>query len=368
MGVLTESALSAELKAGNLRRVYFLYGEEDFLIKTYADRIIAAAVPEDARDMNFLKYSKAPKADELSDQLENMPFFADYKCVLIEDLEADALDEGEFKAYLSTIANIPDTSVLIFAQKNIPVEQKKGKSKKDDAKSDKKKKGEANLKKLMTACQNHEYGAVCEFSRMTPAKLADMTARKFARAGCSISREDAAFLAEECGSSLTVLQMEIEKLCAYKGGGEDRVISRADIEKLVPRRIDTNIYNLAKELFAGRTGSALHILDDLFIQRVGPTDICGAMSGHFTDLYRAKLAIQAKKSSADAAKAFGYYGRAFVMDNAFRSVRPLSAEYLGGCIEILYRTDRLLKSSKADGRILLERAIAEIAALNKGKH
>ena len=345
MGIITESALGAELKAGDLRRVYFLYGEEDFLVKTYADRIIAAAVPEDARDMNFVKYSKAPKPDELSDYLDNMPFFADYKCVLIEDLDADALDNAEHKAYLSIIGNVPDTSVLIIALKNIVIEPKKVKAK---------------MKKLMAACE--DAGCVCEFKRLTAAKLADMTAKKFARAGCLISHENAAFLAEECGGSLTVLQTEIEKLCAYRQSGE---VTRGDIEKLVPRRVDSNIYNLAKELFAGRTGNALHILDDLFVQRTEPFMILAALSGHFTDLYRAKLGQMAKKSSADTAKAFGYYGRAFVMDGAYRSVKNLSAGYLGDCVEILYKANRLMNSTKSEKRILIERAITEIAALNK---
>lgn len=345
MARLTESALNAELRSGILRRVYFLYGEEDFLVKTYADRIIAAAVPEDQRDMNFIKYTKQPKSDELSDHLENVPFFSEYKCVLIEDLDADAMLLADHKAYLAIIGNIPESSVLIIAQKNVFVDPKKPKDK---------------MKKLIAACEGA--GCCCELNRLPDPKLAEMAAGKFSRAGCSISRDNAAFLVEECGGSLTVMQTEIEKLCSYKGSGE---ITREDIEKLVPRRIDSNIYNLSKELFAGRTGSALHILDDLFAQRTEPFMIFAALSSHFTDLYRAKLAQQARKPSAEAAKAFGYYNRAFVMDNAYRSARSLSEGYLSGCIEILYRTNRLINSSKADNRILLERAITEIAALDK---
>ncbi len=345
MARLTEAALKAELKSAVLRRVYFLYGEEDFLVKTYTDRIIAAAVPEDQRDMNFIKYTKPPKPDELSDYLENVPFFSEYKCVLIEDLDADNMAIADHKAYLAIIGNIPDSSVLIISQKNVFVDPKKPKDK---------------MKKLIAACDGA--GACCEMKRLPNSKLAEMAQGKFARAGCSISHADAVFLVEECGGSLTVMQTEIEKLCSYKISG---TISREDIEKLVPRRIDSNIYNLAKELFAGKTGNALHILDDLFVQRTEPFMIFAALSGHFTDLYRAKLAMQAKKSPTDAAKAFGYYGRAFVMDSAFRSARSLSVEYLGSCINILYRTNRLINSSKADNRILLERAITEIAALNK---
>lgn len=351
---MTESALKAELKTGNLRRVYFLFGKEDFLIRTYAEKIIAAAVPEDSRDMNYVKYSKAPKAGELSGQLDNMPFFADYKCVLIEDLDADALDNAEHKAYLSIIGNIPETSVLIIAQKNILLET--------DSKGKFKPKPKAKTEKLISECE--KAGCVCEFRQLTADKLANMTVKKVAGAGCSISYENAEFLSMECGRSLTVLQTEIEKLCAYKQTSQDREISREDIEKLVPRLLESDIYAISRELFAGRTGNALRILDDLFAQKTEPFMILAALSGHFTDLYRAKLGQQAKKSSADTAKAFGYFGRTFVMDAAYRSVKNLSIAYLGDCVRILYNANRLMNSTKSDKRILIEKAMTEIAILN----
>lgn len=345
MGTMTEAALNAELRAKNFRRVYFLYGEEDFLVKVYADKIIATAVPEDARDMNYVKFTKFPDTEKLSDYLDNVPFFADYKCVLIEDLNPSAIEDNSFKTFLAIIKRIPDTAVLIISQKNITIDPKKP--------------GE-NMKKLMAACD--EAGGVCEFKKLTSDALAKKAAGKFSRAGCSISYGDAVFLAEECGCSLTALQIEIEKLCSYKRSG---VITRDDIDALVPRRVDTSIYSLAKELFAGRTSTALHILDDLFVQNISATYILAALSGHFVDLYRAKLALQAKKSSSDAAKDYGYYGRAFVMNNAFGSARRLSMDHLKGCVAILYNTNRLLNSSKANGRTLIEQSMIEIASLKK---
>ncbi len=61
MGKITEAALKSALKSDRFERAYFLFGEEDFLTKTYADRIIDAAVPEDARDMNLLVYRNFPE-------------------------------------------------------------------------------------------------------------------------------------------------------------------------------------------------------------------------------------------------------------------------------------------------------------------
>ena len=356
MKLIKESELKAELKAGRLRRVYFLFGREDFLIQTYMDKIVAAAMPEDARDMNFIKYTKAPKADELSDQLENMPFFADHKCVLIEDLDADALDNAEHKLYLSIIGNIPETSVLIIAQKNIVLET--------DFKGKLKPKQKAKTEKLIAACENA--GCICEFKQLSEDKLANMTAKKLAGAGLSISYDNAVFLAGECEKSLTVLQTEIGKLCAYKQTDKNREVTRSDIELLVPRPLESDAYAIAKELFAGRTGRALHILDDLLSQgKENPVNLFMALSSHFTDLYRAKLGQMAKKPHDEAAAAFGYYGRAFVMKNAYPVVKGLSLGYLGSCVEILYKANRLIIPTNSDKRIVIERAIIDIAALKK---
>ncbi len=53
------------------------------------------------------------------------------------------------------------------------------------------------------------------------------------------------------------------------------------------------------------------------------------------------------------------------MDSAYRSVGRLSERYLGDCVAVLYKTNKLLNSSKADKRQLIEQAIIEIAALVK---
>ena len=55
-----ENTLKAELKAGKLRQVYYVYGEETFLDNMYADRIISTAGCEQSDGMNFLKLRGAP--------------------------------------------------------------------------------------------------------------------------------------------------------------------------------------------------------------------------------------------------------------------------------------------------------------------
>lgn len=350
---LTEQRLGEDIKAGKLARVYLLYGEEDFLIRTYSDRLSRLAVPEEEQEMNLRRYllsgtkeDPPPKIDELSDFVESMPFFAERKCVVLKNFDPDVLEKEEFEDYLALIKDVPETGVVIFTRENTDA----------DAKKFKEKLGKAKMKKLIEAVDAN--GIVCELNMFPPEKLMGMAMAKCRRAGCELSDENAYFLAQRVGGSLSALQTEVEKLCAYRQSGE---IAREDIEALVPKLIENKMYELAKELFAGRIGSALEILDALFIQRVDPITIMVALSGHFKDLYFAKLGKLARKSYSSAAAELNYGGRAFVMRNAYGIAGSVSEERLADCIAMLYNTNKQLNSSGANKRQILEKAIVQLA-------
>lgn len=346
MPKIEEPRLKADLKAGKLSNVYFLFGEEDYLVKLYTEKIVDAAIGDGDREMNFTKFSGNPNSNELTDYTESVPFFAEYKCILITDLEPESMDTDEVNAYVKLLGDIPETTVLVISEICVEIDSKKP---------------SAKMKKIMSAVE--KAGCVCEMKYMSAAMISAMAEKKAARSGCALSREDGVYLAELCGMSLTNVSKEIEKLCAYRHGGE---ITRADIDKLTTKVIDTSIYTLASALFEGRTAQAFRILDDLFAQQMEPIPIMAALSGHFVDLYRAKLGQGAKKGYTETAEAFSYPpNRAFLMRKAYMSVKNLTERYLGECVAILYKTNLLLNSSKADKRMLIEEALTEISVLQK---
>lgn len=353
-GRISEAQLRSELKSGNLSRVYFLYGEEDFLIHFFRDRIIEAAVPEEFRDLNFIRYRNPPKADEAAVFLDSIPIMSEYKCVLIEDLDPDSLNDddkksNEQKAYLSMIENVPETSVLIICQEHI------------DPMLFDPKKGKAKPKKLLAAAE--KVGVSVKFDFLPEYKVAEKAVREISKAGCTISSENAQYLAKQCERSLTVLRNEIKKLCSYRQTGE---ITREDIDFITPKPVNASVYSLAEALFAGRTANAYEIINDLILQQYEPHAIFAALTGHFVDLYHAKLGQLAKKNYSETAAAFRYPpNRSFILQKAYGSVKNLDIRYLNDCITVLYRTNKLLNSSKADRRTLVEQAIADIATLKK---
>ena len=339
-----ENALRSELQAGKVRPAYFFYGEEDFLTRTYTDMVIKTAGALEGDGLNLLRFRGVPDMDKLSDFAESMPFFAPNKCVRITDLDPESLDNQQLKDMIKLVEELPETTVIVFALITTALDDTKPKAK---------------TKKLVETVEKR--GAVCKFPLLSVNAVAGMAARKAAKAGCTLSAQDAAFLAERCGCSLTLLQTEVEKLCTYRQSGE---ITRADISALVPRTLDASAYDLSELLFAGNCGAALRMLDDLFQQHVEPVLILSAVSGAFVDCYRGKLAVRAGKSSQQAAADFGYFGgRAYYFGKACTKARGLSDGYLNACMEVLFRTNRLMNSSKTDSRLLLERAFTEISAL-----
>ena len=155
----------------------------------------------------------------------------------------------------------------------------------------------------------------------------------------------------------------MDKLCACQQSGE---ISRELIDALTPKLLDASAYDLSACILAGRTADALKMMDELFQQREEPILMLSALSGAFVDNYRAKLAMNARKSAQQAAADFGYFGgRAYFFGKTCTAVRSIPEENLRRCLEVLYRTNVLMNSSKQDERILLERAVTELSAINR---
>lgn len=343
----TEAQLKSELKAGRLRSLYFLCGEEPYLTSLYRRRIVQTALGESPDDMNYTVFNGAPDPETLIDYAESMPYFSEYKCVVINDMEADKLDTKPHTRYLELLANLPETTVLIICQTSVEVELYKPKAK---------------LKKLLEVCEKH--GCVCNFGLFSAAQAGSMAAKRIARNGCAISQADAAYLAEQCGRSMVTLEREADKLCAYAGEGGE--VTRAVIDSLIPRMIDASIYELSGALTAGDASKAFRLLDDLFAQQYDATTLLSTLSSGFVDLYRAKLALKRGYTASQMVSAFKYPpNRAFLAERAMYAARSVSEGYIARSIEILYRTNLLLNSSKADRRIQIERAITEISALKR---
>ena len=74
--VLYMKTIDNDIKAGDFKKVYLLYGQERYLIKQYRDKLIKAMVSE-GDSMNFSSFEgDGINQKEIIDLAETLPFFA----------------------------------------------------------------------------------------------------------------------------------------------------------------------------------------------------------------------------------------------------------------------------------------------------
>lgn len=257
----TEEQLGADLRAGRLARVYYLYGKEPFLVRTYFDRVIKKAVGGE-EDFNLIRFTGNPDLSLLSDHIDGLPVFAERKVVAVSDLDPEKMDAESFSRLLEIVSDVPDTTVLLIGITGISADEKKAKT-----------------KKLIAAAEKS--GVVCRFDFMQTSKIAELVIKKAAKGGIVISRGDAVYLTERVLGNLTLVSEETAKLMSFVGAGG--TIDRPVIDMLVAKQLDTSVYELATAINAGKRAEAFRIIGDLIFQRVDPIVILSALSGAYLD-------------------------------------------------------------------------------------
>ena len=337
---VTETKLASDLKTGKLFPVYFLYGKETFLTKTYVERITEKAVGNEPVDFNFLSLRDNPNPQAISDFVDCLPVFADRKIALINDLNPETMDAKTLQGYIDVLEEIPDTAVVVIYITGFEPQLKK-----------------ASTKKLLAAIE--KIGCVCEMKPLSAMKVAQLIAKKANRQKKLISQQNAEYIAEITMCDLTLASGETTKLCAYtEEGGE---ITKEIIDKLVIKHTDTKIYFLANAITEKNRKKALEIADELFEQRVDFTVIIATLAGAFVDFYRAKLGKEAGVTPQQAASDFSYKkNREWIVAKTYTAVSRTSLSYLRKCLSVLFEADIRLKSSSVNSKAFIEQTIVRL--------
>lgn len=337
MASVDEKTLAGMIRAGELPSVTLLYGDEGFAVDALASRLMKKALGTADPSFNLQRFEgKGLSLEELANAIEALPVMAPRKCVAVKDLNPEELAAPQLEILLAIVADVPETTALLLYMPNTPLPAKKGKA-----------------AKLLAACT--KAGTACECKRRTRAELLRFLMDRVSKAGASLSRPNAEVLLERVGDSLQELTLEADKLAAYANGGE---ITPPAIEALVPRRLEANAFALARAVVERNPARAFGIIDELFAQRAEGIAVLGALSMAFTDLYRAKAASTAGITPADMAADFNMKRREFAVKNAFRDAKGMSVAQLRTCIRLLADADTALKSSRAEPRTVIERAVA----------
>jgi len=343
MAEITVSELKKQIDSKNFAPLYLFYGEESYLVNTYAKRLTDAIVDKTTAAFNLHRFeSDEVQIDDVIDALSMYPFMAEKNCTVLIDLNVETLSSQDKEKLTRYFENPNPSAVFLVYYPSYEAGKKSAKWN--------------EFLKLFK-----KYGVTVNFERKTQAETEKLLCAYASKLKCELSRSNAAYLISVSKNDLQTLFSEIDKLCAYSGGKE---ITKEMIDKVVSFNTETTVFVLSRALIAGELDKAYSLLDVLFKQNEKALSILGALSTTYIDLYRVKAAILGGYQVRYPGEIFSYKGREFVLDNAGRSVRMVSIESLRKSLELLSNTDILLKSTAQENhRRILEEMFAKLYQL-----
>ncbi len=339
MPEITESDFKKQLEKSSFSNLYFLYGEEKYLVGYYAQKLISKTKGTAFEDFNYQRFESGAAIDDIFEAVEALPFMAERKCVAISDLDVEGLRAQEFDKLNELLENIPETTVLIIYLPTLQI----------DSRADKK------WKKFITLA--NQKGISIQLKRRTGAELEKLLCSSASKRGCALSRQAAERIIRYSGNDLQTLFNELEKLCSFVKEGE---ITPQVIDRLVVKNLEARVYDLSKAILAGEYDKAYGILDLLFYQNEEPVSVLAVLSSAYLDMYRVRTSIQSGSGVMEPAKYFDYARKEFRLTNAERDAKKLTTAMLRESLQTLLQADVALKSARGDRRVTMEKLIAQL--------
>lgn len=254
--------ISEDIRQGKFRQAYLLYGQERYLRRQYRDKLQKALCAEgDSMNVHFYE-GKDLSVEEIIDQAETMPFFADRRVIFITDSGLFKSGGEKMAQYLS---NPSESVVFVFTESEV------------DKRS-----------KLYKALQAKGYAA--EFAEQDERTLKRWVAGILGKEGLKITENTVQLFLSKTGTDMENIQMELEKLICYCMGRE--VVTAQDVEAVCTVRVSNHIFDMINAIAAGQQRQALELYYDLLALKEPPMRIL------FLIARQCNMLLQAKELSA----------------------------------------------------------------------
>lgn len=328
---LNYSAEIRKLKEDGPERLYFLWGEEEYLRDSFLQTLRDICVPSDGDDFQ-IRVFKEPQIDpvELRYAIDTLPFFSERSLIEIRDLDYNK--QGDTEKLLEVLSDIPEYCTVAFRLNQ--GEEPNGKSK--------------LVKFLRTK------GTEIQFTVQDQNMLFRWITRRFAFYGKGVEMEAAQRLIYLSGDQMKALIPEIEKIAAYARGEK---VTAADVNAVANRIAESDVFDLTDAIAERRFNTVSGILADLLEQRdTSVPAILSLLSNQFRRLFLANYARDTAEVMEFCNLKYDFMARRLL--NAARNFRP---EQLCHAIELCTTADYRLKSEGADEKLLLKETMMRIA-------
>lgn len=322
--------IQQDIRSGDLKRAYLLYGDEGYLKQQYKKRLLKALIP-DGDTMNMASYQgKNIDVGPLIELAETMPFLAERRVILVED-------SGFFKNKCDRLADymkeLPDYLCMVFVEDQVDKRSRVYKAV-----------GKA--------------GRAVEFAVQDEKTLTQWVLGIFSRGGRRITKKDMELFMSKVGSDMGNIYQEAEKLICYTMGS-DRITAQ-DIEAVCVTQITNKIFDMVRAVTERDQKKALDLYEDLLALREPPMRILYLLARQFRQLMQTKEMLEEGKGQQEISKTLGIPG--FVARNYVNCVKGYEKDRLRQAVEDLTSAEEDVKTGRLGDRLSVELLIVQYSS------
>lgn len=325
------------LKGGEVHRLYFLYGPEEYLKKEFVRGVIDAALPEGNRAFNLdILYGDEFDRGVFDDRVRSFPLFNERRVVILRNFRALTPTNRDYIIEAAETAS--DGVVLIVETPEDRLDT-------------------ARHKKLKKVADAH--GLSFEFSHLDEAETVDRVRGRLEREGFHIDPRALDLLIESVGTQLIDLTNEVEKL--KLAAGEDGNIDLDTVSQVVGKYRTESLFEVIDALAAHRTGDLVRRVGTLIDGGEEPVFILAMLIRRSVQLLEVRGLLSESKGSAsrgrDLTSRMASPTNPYFAEALRRQAGAFETEELEVLLHNLRWADLKLKSTSLNPKGLIEEAL-----------
>lgn len=250
--------INEDIKQGNFKQIYLLYGEERYLRKQYTDRLRKALCNEDDNMNTHFFEGKDTPVNEIIDLAETLPFLSPRRVIFISN---SGLFKSGGEKMAEYLASPNESTYFIFTENEV------------DKRS-----------KLFKAVQSKGYAT--EFVVQDENTLKRWVGGILNKEGKKITENTVQLFLTKTGTDMENIRMELEKLICYCMNQD--VITDEDVNTICTNRISNHIFDMINAIADRQTSKALQLYYDLLALREPPMRILFLIARQYNMLLQVK--------------------------------------------------------------------------------
>lgn len=322
--------LNEEIKSGQLKQVYLLYGEEAYLIKQYKDRLKDALMcGGDSMNYHYFE-GKDVNIGEVIDLAETLPFFADRRVIVIENSGLFKHGGEQLAEYLKDSS---ETTAFVLVEKEIDKRSK--------------------LYKAVSA-----KGRTVEFKAQDEAVLKRWILGLLKKENKKIAEKDLLLFLDKTGSDMSNISKELEKLICYCMDRD--AITAEDIETVCVRQINNQIFDMMNAIAEKRQKEAMNLYYDLLTLKEPPMRILFLLARQFNILLQVKELNKKGYSAKTIGENIGLPG--FIAGKYINQAAKFSSRDLRHAVTDCVEAEEAVKTGKMNDVLSVELLLVKYGA------